>query len=168
MTSLLIVRHGPPAIDPDAAASSWELSTEGEVAVRSLGRRLDTTGRSVVSSSEPKAVRTAELLNPAVHTIDIRLNEVERPPGWVDDYPDRAARYLAGQPVHGWEPVELVRTRMHDAVCELADGTVVVGHGLALSILVGAVAGLNPVGFWRSLWMPDAWILADGEIRRAG
>jgi broad specificity phosphatase PhoE len=118
MNSILIVRHGPPSIDRDTAASSWELSEEGEMAVRSLGRRLDITGRSVVSSAEPKAVRTAELLNPAVHTIDLRLNEVGRPPGWVDDYQDRAVRYLGGQPVHGWEPFAHVVARMLDAVSD--------------------------------------------------
>ena len=85
---------------------------------------------------------------------------------WDDDYECTAVRYLSGDAVDGWEPIDDVRERMLVAIADLAPHTIVVGHGLALSLLVGSVHDVDVVTFWRELWMPDAWAVGPDSCHR--
>lgn len=72
-------------------------------------------------------------------------------------------------------PVATVRARMEGAAADALDEgrasgpPVLVGHGLALMAWLPARAGVDPVGFWSALSMPDCWHLrfggADDEAR---
>ena len=87
-----------------------------------LGARLVPRGlRRIVASPEEKAWATAtvlaEVLEVSVVTDD-RLREVQR--SWTDDnFVDLVARYLHGDQIDGWEPVEQVVSRLEALLLSL-------------------------------------------------
>jgi probable phosphoglycerate mutase len=154
---LWFVRHAPVELQLDRPASTWELSEEGRADAEALAHQLAPVAR-VLSSPEPKAVATAEpiarLSRVAVET-DARLREVERADNapTYDAHRDAVRRYLAGEPVDGWEPRDDALARFRAAVDDV-DGAVVVTHGTVLSLFLG-------YGFdeWNRIALPDviAW-----------
>lgn len=79
---LVLVRHAMPKIEPGAPAPSWRLGRAGRAAAAALGQFVPAG--YLVSSDEPKALETAELV--AAHSepcndvvVDRRLREVDRP-----------------------------------------------------------------------------------------
>lgn len=87
--ALLLAKHSPPQICRDAPPPSWRLSEEGRerglrlaesVSARNVGR--------VVSSTEPKAIETAEVISRRVGLeVEGRegLHEHELAGEWFDD-----------------------------------------------------------------------------------
>jgi broad specificity phosphatase PhoE len=150
---LWLVRHAPVELDLDRPAHTWELTPEGRADAEELALRLPPVSR-VLSSPEPKAVATAEPIARAAGVeleLDERLREVRRDANLPDYDAHRAAvrRYLAGEPVDGWEPRDEVVARVRAAVAGI-DNAVVVSHGMALSLLLG-------YGFdeWNRIGLPD-------------
>jgi len=155
---VILVRHALPEVVPGVPPAEWELGPAGRAAARDLAARLD--GALVVSSDEPKALQTAEEI--AAHLgaeliVDHRLAEAQRPGEWDPGYRGRAARYVGGEAVDGWEPRAEVLARISAA----ARGDIVVTHGLALTLFVG-----RGPEFWAALRFPDAWSALAGELRR--
>ena len=76
---------------------------------------------------------------------------------------DAVASYLAGKPVEGWEALDAAVDGFDGAVAELVSSSapgvvVVVSHGTVMSAwLAHKVPGIDPVGFWKGLQLPDAW-----------
>ncbi len=171
-TTEILVRHAMAVADPAVDPARWELGPAGRAAAADLALRA-RLGRvhAIVSSPEPKARATADAVAAQVGVdveVDDRLVEARRP--WVGEgYRKLAHRYLAGADVDGWEPRAEVAARVEAAVAErraagAADAVgdiVVVGHGLGLSLHLGAVlpAGFDLYGFWCRLAFPDAWRL---------
>lgn len=173
------VRHAMAVLDDGVHPSEWHLDDEGRVAARVWAGRLEIgAGIGVlVSSTEPKALETAEAIadrwSAAVHE-DPRLREAQRP--WIGPgYRAIAHRYLRGEQPEGWEPHAAVAERMaaavRDAVARAGDGpVVVVSHGLALSVHLGDRLGadFDRESFWSRLAFPDAWALgADDVLHRS-
>ncbi len=137
---LWLVRHATVELRLDEPAHTWRLTDEGRAAAEVLARRLPAVER-VLSSPEPKALGTAE---PIAHAqgleveVDERLREVERETNQPDYDAHRAAvrRYLAGEPVDGWEPREGARARVLAAVAGV-DRAAVVSQRMLLSLLLG-------------------------------
>jgi broad specificity phosphatase PhoE len=124
----------------------------------------------VVSSTEPKAIKTAEALGLGGVRHDDRLGEVARP--WYEDegsFRTEALRYLSGEAVAGWESRDDAAARFGTAISELDGHCVVVSHGTIMSAWLSRhVSDLDAPDFWDHLEMPDAWIvdLGDRSARR--
>ena len=170
MTRLWLVRHGPPAIDTSAPASTWPLSAVGVAAVEAARESWSLpVDPPWVSSPEPKAHQTAQVLRGAeVATID-DLREAERPARWNDDAEhSRLVERSMAEPERPvapeWEPAGRTRERVVSAVrAVLAAGpteVVLVGHGTAWTLLVADLTGCPPdlVG-WRAMRFPDRCLL---------
>src|SRR5690606_22985628 len=117
---ITFVRHSMAATDESAHPTEWVLDDAGRTAASELAGRLEVAPEigALVSSTEPKAVGTAEVIaahwGSSVRTDD-RLREATRP--WVGPgYRAVAHRYLRGEPIEGWEPQEEVAARAQDAV----------------------------------------------------
>ena len=110
--------------------------------------------RRVLSSTEPKAVGTAEPIaarSGVEVELDPRLREVTRDAS-LPDYPahrDAVRRYLEAKPSTGWEPAAEARVRFVSAL-EGLDDAVVVTHATVLSLFLG-------YGFeqWGRIALPD-------------
>jgi broad specificity phosphatase PhoE len=158
--SLILVRHGRAVADPGLPASLWPLQEPD--ACRALGRLLPD--RPITTSPEAKAVGTARAIG-REFSIDDRLREVARP--WTpapSDFDAQVAAYLRGTSIEGWEPQSDALRRFAAA----ADG-IVISHGTVMSLYLGSVADADPVEFWQTLEMPDAWQLTvTGNLVRLG
>jgi probable phosphoglycerate mutase len=150
---LWLVRHAPVELRLDDPASTWPLTEEGRAAAEELARALPPVS-AVRSSPEHKAVGTAEPIARACGVeveLDERLREVERAANLptFDAHRDAVRRYLAGEPVAGWEPHERALGRVREAVAGL-DAAAVVSHGMLLSLLLG-----YSFEQWNRIALPD-------------
>jgi broad specificity phosphatase PhoE len=161
---LVLVRHA--ASQPDAAlpASAWPLGAEGRQAAATLARSLPVPD-VLLTSPLPKAAGTAAAIA-AAHRVDVRveprLGETAGAGAWDGGHRERAARYVAGEPVEGWEPQATAAARIDAALREVADAALVVAvsHGRVLTLWLAAVGAVpDPAVFWADLRYPDAWAL---------
>jgi 2,3-bisphosphoglycerate-dependent phosphoglycerate mutase len=117
----------------------------------------------VVSSPEPKARETAELL---AERLGIELRESDglreqerRSVGWLERAELEAGiRRLLAEPdrvVFGEESAAEALARFSRAVEALGDGAVVVSHGTVISLYAAAQTGRDAFELWRSLELPD-------------
>ena len=117
----------------------------------------------LLSSPEPKARETAELLAPTLG-LEVVVAEglretARRTVGMLaaDDF-DRGIRALFEQPdevVFGEESAADALSRFEAAVAGVSDPAVVVTHGTVLSLYAAAKTGRDPFELWRSLELPD-------------
>jgi broad specificity phosphatase PhoE len=148
------VRHAQVVVDLEQPASAWRLSAEGRAAAEELARRLSPVAR-VVSSTEPKAVATAEplaRLSGVQLELDDRLREVERAANLPDAASHRAAvrAYLGGEDVDGWEGRAAARARFADALERVRDAAVVT-HATVLALFLG-----YDFDAWARIGLPEA------------
>lgn len=171
--TLFLVRHGRSAPLPGAPPHLWELDSAGfdDVwALRESGRLPRRA--SWFCSPEPKAVATAQLLTENdVGVLDDLREHVRDTPDWIEEFPATVARAFAAPDVpayDGWEPLASCRNRVVPAVERLlgvhdGEDIVLVGHGTAWTVLVGALTGAAPdLARWGSLAMPDLIVVPDG------
>lgn len=169
------VRHAMPMVDDGASPTEWHLDDAVRAAAEEWAGRLEVgAGIGVlVSSTEPKALETAHAIGArwgAPVEEDPRLREALRP--WIGTgYRAVAHRYLRGEQPEGWEAHAAVADRMAAAVAaaieRAGDGpTVVVSHGLALSVHLGDRLGpdFDRETFWSRLAFPDAWALDVDDV----
>lgn len=172
------VRHAMAVQAEGVHPTDWHLDDLGRADAVRLAQRLEVAPAigCLVSSTEPKALETAEAIGARWGTAavpDERLREAVRP--WIGPgYRAVAHRYLRGELPEGWEPHAQVEARVAAAVADArrrAGGgpVVVVSHGLALALHLGDRLGadFDRESFWSGLAFPDAWALDDaGTLHR--
>lgn len=186
---VILIRHALPALRSGVPARDWLLGEGAEATCRALAadidRQLEGTDRRVTrlwSSSEPKAIGTAEVLaawwelpDPTVHP---GLDEHRRgPQPLVDDFAWReTVGRLFEQPdelVLGEETASEALARFAAAMAEVAAAgegglSAVVTHATVMTLLLAAPNGLEPLQFWGSLRLPDALFLSSSGWRLLG
>lgn len=169
--ALILVRHGRPAIDPDAPPITWPLCPDGREAVAKLAARIvPFAPKAIVSSPEPKALETAQIIAEVLGLPveqDVGLHEHKRPAlafGSEEAFRQRIAQVFAdtAKPVPGGESVDQACARFAAALDQHKGRPLVaVTHGTVLSHYVASRLGLDAHDLWRSLHMPDAFVLDD-------
>jgi broad specificity phosphatase PhoE len=173
--ALILVRHGRPLIDPDKAPTTWPLCPDGVAAVEKLAGRLAAYAPSaIVSSPEPKALETAQIIAAALGLaveVDAGLHEHKRPAlsfGTEEAFRQKIAQVFAEprKPVAGGESAHEACVRLEAALAQHPGRPLIaVTHGTVLSLYVAERLGLDAHDLWRSLHMPDAFVLgAEGEL----
>jgi broad specificity phosphatase PhoE len=178
MRHLILVKHALPEIDPALPAHRWPLSVEGRRRCHTLAERLaDYSPGCMLSSREPKAVETAQLL--ADHfgqTVEIveGLHEHDRSDvGWMDEARFRSqVQAFFDQPdrlVMGRETAAQARKRFARAVtaalgqCPRGD-VVIVAHGTVITLFVEQAVGVAGFEFWKQLGLPSMVVLSLPEL----
>ena len=161
---LYLVRHGRPLIDRSAPAHEWPLDPDYADDVRALRPRLPDHA-DWFSSPEPKAVATARLLTEEPVEVVHDLREHDRDTtDWVEDFEGVVRRAFDHPDVpayDGWAPLTDTRRRVLNAVAGILDqhrtrDVVLVGHGIAWTLLRAALLGEEPdLDRWSRLAMPD-------------
>lgn len=169
MTTLWLVRHGRPRVDPQQPPHEWPLAPDTG-AVSALREHLPAGG-AWHSSPEPKAVGTAQLLTDGPVRLVDDLREAVRPATWFDDASEfealvrRSVLVPHAPAADGWEPASSTRARVEAAVRELlADhvggDVVAVGHGTAWTLLVAVLTQRPPdLEAWARMRLPDLAVL---------
>lgn len=162
---LHLVRHGRPLVDPNLRRSEWGLDPAHKQDVIAPARSGFLPADAMWwSSPETKAVETARLLAPKDVLIGPDVREQERGEEWVDHFDDAVARAFSSpftQAEAGWEPASETQARvLHAAERIIREAgpvdAVIVGHGFALTLLVGALTGTSPdIDAWAAMLMPD-------------
>lgn len=162
MSTLHLIRHARPVIEADVAPAEWQLAPDDGSAA-ALKAVLPERARWF-TSPEPKARQTAAFLTAETAEVVDGLRETGRTGFFSDDTEFRSAvtAFLRdGVAPDGWEPrVEATLRVVDTALGVLAafpdDDIVLVGHGTAFTLLVGALIGTPPdVNAWSALRMPD-------------
>lgn len=173
--SLILVRHGRPAIDPATPPTTWPLCPDGrDGCVRLADRIAAYAPTAVVSSPEPKALETAQILADRLGLAvqpDAGLHEHKRQHlsfGAEEEFRARIAEILArpAEPVGGQETAHEAAERLAAALASHSGAPLLaVTHGTVLSVYLAERLGCDAHDLWRSLHMPDAFVLdAEGAL----
>jgi broad specificity phosphatase PhoE len=165
MSILLLVKHGSPVLDPDVPAREWVLSSRGEAEAARLADQLrEHLPFRLVSSSEAKALRTAEIVARSLGIQARRvaeLDEIDRPAmpimtrdmhrevnAGIFSHPDRA--------VIGTESAQAAVRRFSAGIGaqlehSAAENLVAVTHGTVISLFVAAHNPIDAFTLWTRL-----------------
>lgn len=175
MTSVIMVRHGQPEIDPSQPAADWPLSEAGREATRELALVIGrfAPGR-IVTSPERKAMETgdeiAAVLNLQVATDhDLREQGLINLPYLSDDAFRQAVRTHFLRPdeiVLGGESARDAGARLARAIdnvrehsSETLRPSIFVTHGRVLSSFLSRLTGMDAIAIWESFRIPDALLV---------
>jgi broad specificity phosphatase PhoE len=171
---LIFFRHSLPVIDPAIPAQEWRLSEEGRQRCRKLASRLaNFEPKQIVSSPEPKALETAQIVaaalglpyESAVGLHEHIRNQVKYSTPLVFEASVKAFFEQPDQLVYGDETADQAYTRFSQAVRAAQEQhsgqapLVIVTHGTVLSLFVARACGIDPFPLWRSLTLPCMVVL---------
>lgn len=174
---LILVKHSHVNIVPGRPPRTWELSAEGRRRALILAERLaDIRVARVVSSVEPKAVETAEIVAqrlgvPAVTAPGLHEQARDTAPFLGAEAFETAIAWLFDEPhkvVFGEESADAAADRFAAAVDALAGehDEIVVAHGTVIALYVSRAAGIDPYPLWQSLELPSYVVLSRGTRRQ--
>jgi broad specificity phosphatase PhoE len=176
---LILVKHSLPKIVENLPANEWVLSDEGCVLAQKLAVRLNGFQPEViVSSVEPKAKQTAEIIA-AEHGLELQfiegLHEHDRSKvsylHW--DQFQAAVREFFEKPgmlVFGSETADACHARFHQTVHSILDQNlektvVIVAHGTVISLFVSRLTGMSDWSLWNDLALPS-FIVVDVQTAK--
>lgn len=168
MRKLILVKHSVPQMDPNIPASRWHLSEEGRRRCVILAAKLAAhTPDCLISSTEPKAAETAEIVANALgkswRTAEGLHEQDRRHAGFLSTEEFEAAlRRLFEHPqqlVFGQETADQAHRRFGEAVAEAAHccgarNITIFAHGTVIALFVARAAGLDPFDLWKRLGLP--------------
>lgn len=166
---LILVKHSVPEIEEGRHASAWPLSKEGQFRAHRLALELETyTPEVILSSDEPKARETAEIL--ARHfqldlkTVpDLREHDRSNVAYLPHDAFQASVREFFRHPdrqVFGCETADEAHARFYRVVHSILNEhkhhtIVIVSHGTVISLFVARLTGGSDVELWSKLGMPS-------------
>lgn len=170
---LILVKHSLPEISPELPRREWHLSYDGRIRCGRLAERLGPYGpRRIVSSPEPKALETAQLVaaslgSGVVETVEALHEHDDRDVPFSDEATFRAAvrQFFArpSEPVYGPESADAAHARFAAAVEALtaaaAEPVVLIAHGRVISLFVSRAAAVDGYELWSRLGLPSFVVL---------
>ncbi len=173
MKHLILVKHSLPEIVKELPAREWILSEEGKRRARILADKLRHYQPDIIiSSSEPKAIQTAEVVANAMQLemqIADNLHEHERNNSAFlsqEAFTTNVREFL-NQPdelIFGNETANQALDRFRRAVGlvrnNYGDRTIViVAHGSVITLFVSHLTGLPEFSLWKELGLPSYMVL---------
>jgi broad specificity phosphatase PhoE len=149
------LRHFQTEIEPETPSSEWNLSEEGQKESRDFVEENSFDVKKVYTSTEPKAVETAEKIaekaNAELVKTDL-LCEVDRSEeGFVEDhdrYIELVEDYLSGGSEADWRSQEYVKQRFQKFIKKSEENSIAVTHGLFLSL---NIPDKDKIEYWKNL-----------------
>jgi broad specificity phosphatase PhoE len=166
---LILVKHSLPEIIKELPANKWKLSKQGQARAHELAVQLDCYQPEViVSSNEPKAKETAEIIarkcQLELHTIgDLHEHDRSNESYLSKDEFQASIRELFQQSnvlIFGRETANQAHARftrsVHSILNNHANKTVViVSHGTVIALFVARLTGLSDLLLWQELGLPS-------------
>jgi broad specificity phosphatase PhoE len=174
MRKLLLIRHANVVRDPAVSSHQWRLSAAGSVAASALAAQVAPHHPQILlSSDEPKAMRTAEILAeelslPTATNAAFREQDRRGAPYFTDPAEFRAAiATLFARPdevVYGRESATTARKRftrgIKAAAAQRSGNLAIVTHGTVMTLFVTRYQPkVDPVVFWQSLQLPHLHVM---------
>jgi broad specificity phosphatase PhoE len=168
MRRLTLIKHARPQVDPHTSSDQWTLADEGRAAAAALAGVLRGQAfATVVSSREPKARETAEIIGTKlakpVRTAE-GLHEHDRrnvPHMDSREFISHVALFFrdADRLVLGDETADQAYDRFAAAVdrvlAEEPGDVAIVSHGTVIALLAERRARQDPFPLWRRMGQPS-------------
>lgn len=173
MAQLTFITHSLVTQDASVAPKEWPLNDEGRAACKQLASALRPLKLNLlISSVEPKAAETAELLAAALHInwqTAPGLDEHRRPYAEPREF-ERLMGLFFGEPsqrVFGDESAEEARSRFAAAVDSVVGSNPgaslgIVSHGTVIALYAAPMFGIGAGALWERLRHP-AFLVIDYE-----
>jgi broad specificity phosphatase PhoE len=169
MRTLILIKHAAPLVDPAKSSDLWKLSEVGREQAGKLAQQLRAMEIAVlVSSEEPKAKETAEIVGSAlavnVKTArDLREHDRRNVPHMRSrDFISMVELFFRkpGERVLGSESANEALARFTTAVDEVlashGEGNVgIVAHGTVIALYLAAHSQRNGFELWRAMGLPS-------------
>ena len=169
---LILVKHSIPEMLENVPAREWHLSAAGQIKAERLAERLIPFHPDLlISSTEPKAIETAQILGKRLQLpvrIVENLHEHDRSKtGFLSrDKFEQAVLDFFEQPdqlVFGSETAEQTYKRFSTVVFSLLEecreNIVIVSHGTVMSLFISHLLGTSGMEIWRELGLPSFVVL---------
>jgi broad specificity phosphatase PhoE len=149
MHTLILIKHSKPEIKADVPAKFWDLSTEGRERAARLAERLTKYApQRIMSSDEPKAIQTAQIvadIHHIPHHVGQNLHEHDRSNVLANDgqaqFETKVASFFdhPDDLVYGRETAAAALSRFSQALDETinrypVDTLAVVAHGTVITL----------------------------------
>ncbi len=177
MSTVYLIRHASPQIQPQVPPPEWVLSERGQHEAEALAATAAKWGiRAVYASSEPKARATALIIGDALAlpvNVVPAFGELRIPPDWIansDEFNElvQAIFHGAEAPPRGCELASVAAARFAQGLSLVAAGPMpaaVVSHGRVLTAYLSRYYEIGDAfAYWRSIPMP-AWAAVDLDAR---
>jgi broad specificity phosphatase PhoE len=169
MQKLILIKHAAPLVDPAKSSDLWKLSEAGREQAARLAEPLRAMEiAAIVSSEEPKANETAEILGSALSvkvSTSRELREHDRrnvPHMRSRDFismvelffrkPDD--RVLGSESAN--EALERFTKAVDEVIASHAEGNVaIVAHGTVIALCLEANSQRNGFELWRAMGLPS-------------
>ena len=173
MSYLIFVKHALPEIISTLPAKQWPLSEIGRAQCALLADQLATYApAALVSSSEPKALETAQLVAQRMHTsvqVVDGLQEHDRSnTPWLssEEFEHAVAAFFhrPSELVLGCETAQQASERFARTMAQVTrwyveQNVAVFTHGTVLSLYVARATGIEPFALWKRLGLPSFVVL---------
>ena len=170
---LILARHSLPEVVESLPAREWRLSKEGRARSKRLAERLRSYHpEAVVSSTEPKAMETAEIVANDLELPLQSVNGLHEHDRSKTAYLSRdgfqsAVREFFEKPdtlVFGSETADQTYARFSAAVHSILDqyrekSIVIIAHGTVISLFVSRLTGVSGLSLWRELGLPSFMVI---------
>jgi broad specificity phosphatase PhoE len=177
MRKLVLIKHAAPLVDPAKSSDLWKLSDAGRFQCQALGERLESERLQwIVSSEEPKARETAEILSrkfgrPISSAVNLREHDRRNVPHMRSrDFISMMELFFRkpNERVLGSESANEALERFSRAVDEVVashtEGNVgIVAHGTVIALYLAAHSKRNGFELWRAMGLPSYAVLSVPE-----
>jgi broad specificity phosphatase PhoE len=174
MKKLILIKHASPQVVPGTPPEQWKLSAQGRASCATLGERLRIHApRLIVSSTEPKAVETGQLISealkiPAESAPDLHEHDRSNVPHM------RSSEFISSMELFFRRPDELVLgnetareaeerfTAAVEAVLsahQSSDSIAIVSHGTVIALLLARRTNRPAFQLWREWGLPSFAVL---------
>ncbi len=177
---LYFIRHTQVNVDPDVSSTKWQVSENGRIQTQKLSTFIEKPPTRILTSHEPKAVKTGELLADIWNIpaqVFPNLHEQDRGDNFFvnnhDEWLNMVADYLRFPNEHrlGLETAVQAAERMETAVraaqAQFPNNILaLVSHGRILTaFLAKNNPNMNPVSYWQALTLPAAIQLSSKNFK---
>jgi broad specificity phosphatase PhoE len=179
MRKLILIKHASPLVVPGTSPENWKLSDKGREACSPLADALrQHQPGTIVSSEEPKAKETAQLIAAALNVptqTASGLHEHDR-----SNVPHmRSGEFISHMELFFRTPAERVlgRESADDALSRFeravdaviaahSTGNVaIVTHGTVLALFIAEHSAKRPFDLWRNMSLPSFAVISLPDLR---
>jgi len=167
--NLILVKHSLPKIIKDVPAREWKLSIEGQKKAEKLAERLvQYQPDFLVSSDEPKAIETAEIIGSILGLSCLVISDLhehdrgQSPLYSMDEFQSLVKKFFDNPDilVFGSETANQALARFRESLLSVLDfnidkNIIVVSHGTVISLFVSWLTGMDGYDLWKDLGLPS-------------
>jgi broad specificity phosphatase PhoE len=172
--NLILIKHSLPEIIPDRPAREWQLSDEGRHRCESLAEAVARyQPQAVVTSLEPKAAETGQILAAALHlpvasAPNLHEHERQNTPFLSPEMFEASILAFFAEPsqrVSGTESANESHDRFAQAIWEVVaahpqQNIAIVAHGTVISLFVSRLTNADPFLLWKRLGLPSFVVIS--------